>query len=219
MSKIKKIVIIIILFFIAILINSFSYAVTQEEAGESLAKFAKNFYDNYNKDIILESGHDDEAALGLTVDGKYKFDEWNFVTFMINKCWNLDVKELENFIQADVEYLTDTSDFYDKYTEEKDGKIILKDLTILKPGDICKFASPTYGEYIYIGNEEYIYMYNGSMQKSKIENPQISDIYRISKEKAESINKGNIIEIYDGEYEDEYGRYYGTVEGRYVRFI
>ena len=184
-----------------------------------MANFANNFYDNYGDLVDYGAGdiieYSSSVIAGVTfTDGRYKFSEGNFAVFMIKKCWNININNIKYFVENknNVDNLLDNNSFKEDYIDNN----ILKNTDGLKKGDLCHFRLPRNGMYLYVGNSEYIYMSDTKMEKGKIENPQVEGIYRISEEEAKSIKKGNITEIFDMEYEDEYGKYYGTTEGRYV---
>lgn len=234
MKKFKKVIIVIVMFFIALLFSNSSYAVTRERAGEALANFAKNFYQNYGDQTQYVSGENLEKRettyTGITVDGKYQFDCVGWVSFAVHQCLHIGN---ENFTYFAVppggdnvgvgfgngfELIKGSYDT-DKSIDRTEVEALVESGE-LKPGDIL-FCSPD-GPHvvIYVGNGKIIHCYDNLEYEDLYDNDMDYTGYcaigRISESTAESIEEGNITEIFDGEYMDEYGRYYGTIEGRYV---
>ena len=219
MSKLNKIVIIVILLFIPIALFGFSYAegdedtesknyeeiLTQEEAGKAIAKFTENFYEEYRS--LVEYGEDNSSnkqaiKLGITgKEGKYLFNNKSFILFVFEQCLHVG--------NDNYGYNADLSDVFDKHTE------IVNDSNV-KDGDIIYTSN--HGFVIHIGYEYCVYMDDDKGLQMEKFTPSGS-IYRIKREndKAETIiKKRNVTEIFDGDYLDDYGKYYGTTEGQYV---
>lgn len=229
MKKLKKVIIVIIMFFIALLFSNSSYAVTQERAGEGLANFAKNFYNMYQSYTKYSVEGRETTYTGITVDGQYKFDCVGWISFAIHQCLGIGEDEFTYFavppgvynnVRNDAGYFNGFELIKGKIDENTSLTRNEVENTV-KPGDIL-FCSPKGphvvlyvgdGKIVHCGGNNLTYesLYDNSMQYTGY-----CAIGRITKVKAEAIQEGNITEIFDGDYLDEYGRYYGTTEGRYV---
>ena len=132
MSKLKKILLIFVLFFIIVLLKNCSYAATKEEVGESLANFTNKFYEEYKGDVVYSYGDDEQekmAKAGLTIDGKYKFDSNDdFVYFALENCLHIESLGLSFDNDSDWEVILDQFE-----TEQVDtGGFKIKNINNLK---------------------------------------------------------------------------------------
>ena len=132
MSKLKKILLIFVLFFIIVLLKNCSYAATKEEVGGSLANFTNKFYEEYKGDVVYSYGDDEQekmAKAGLTIDGKYKFDSNDdFVYFALENCLHIESLGLSFDNDSDWEVILDQFE-----TEQVDtGGFKIKNINNLK---------------------------------------------------------------------------------------
>lgn len=229
MKKLRKIIIAFVVIFISYLFNNFSYAVTQERAGQGLANFANNFFENYAQDTVYSVEDREVTYTGLTTDGKYKFDCVGWISFAIHQ--SLHIGSNEEFTKFAVppggsNYGVGFQNGFQLMGGNADNAntVFLKqgdDISFLKPGDLL-FCGPN-GPHVvlYVGNGQITHSIGGGLKRENLFNNSSGYQYycaygRITQQTANSIQEGNITEVFDGEYEDEYGRYYGTTEGRYV---
>ena len=231
MKKLKKVILVIIMFFVALLFSNSSYAVSQERAGEGLAKFAKYFYTMYEKDTKYSVEGRETTYTGITVDGQYKFDCVGWISFAVHQCLGIGNEEFTCFAVPPgvFEGVRNNAGYFNGFELIKGSLNENSSLTrdevksTVKPGDIL-FCSPN-GPHVvlYVGDEKIIHCGGNDLTYDNLYDNSMSSQYtgycaigRITQEEADSIQEGNITEVFDGEYEDEYGKYYGTTEGRYV---
>lgn len=226
MIKFKKFVIIILI--ICILFPGKAYAITQEQAGETIAQFAEDLVNNYPSEFIYSwtdsqryAAYRLERTSGVTSHGvsyqnKYAFDCVGFVSFCIHNSLGIGNQDFTFFV-------TPQSGAYAPYFEEISPK---PDLSNLQRGDIIGNGFPHV--MIYLGNGK---MANCVTNDGNYPFIQIKDVNtssgaynsygfvaRISKSTAESINSANCTTMFNKitGAADDYGQYYGTTSGSYA---
>lgn len=226
MIKFKKFVIIILI--ICILFPGKAYAITQEQAGETIAQFAEDLVNNYPSEFIYSwtdsqryAAYRLERTSGVTSHGvsyqnKYAFDCVGFVSFCIHNSLGIGNQDFTFFV-------TPQSGAYAPYFEEISPK---PDLSNLQRGDIIGNSFPHV--MIYLGNGKMANCVTNSGNYPFIQITDVSTssgaynsygfVARISKSTAESINSANCTTMFNKitGAADDYGQYYGTTSGSYA---
>lgn len=230
MIKLKKFIIIILI--ICILFPGKAYAITQEQAGETIAQFAEDLVNNYPSEFIYSwtdsqryAAYRLERTSGVTSHGvsyqnKYAFDCVGFVSFCIHNSLGIGNEDFTFFV-------TPSKRAYAPYFEEISPK---PDLSNLQRGDIIGnyYSEDAQHVMIYLGNGK---MANCVTNGGNYPFIQIKDVStsgsaynsytfaaRISKSTAESINSANCTTMFNKitGAADDYGQYYGTTSGSYA---
>lgn len=226
MIKLKKFVIIILI--ICILFPRNVYAITQEQAGETIAQFAENLVNNYSSEFIYSwtdsqryAAYRLEKTSGVTSHGvsyqnKYALDCVGFVSFCIHNSLGIGNEDFTFFV-------TPQSGAYVPYFEEISPK---PDLSNLQRGDIIGNSFPHV--MIYLGNGKMANCVTNSGNYPFIQIKDVStssDAYnsygfvaRISKSTAENINANDCTTMFGAVTgaADDYGQYYGTTTASYA---
>lgn len=225
MIKLKRFIIIILI--ICILFPGKAYAITQEQAGETIAQFAEDLVNNYPSEFIYSwtdsqryAAYRLERTSGVTshevsYQNKYAFDCVGFVSFCIHNSLGIGNEDFTFFV-------TPQSGAYAPYFEEISPK---PDLSNLQRGDIIGNSFPHV--MIYLGDGK---MANCVTNDGNYPFIQIADVNtssesynsygfaaRISKSTAEGINPTNCTTMFNKitGAADDYDVYYGTTTGHY----
>ena len=164
MRKLKKISILIITFFMCLIFYNFSYAVTQEEAGEAIATFAKNFYEDWGNKVEYTNSENSteikEAYQGLwNGDGKFKMNSWFFIEFIFHWCLGLGEDEY-------------SPNFSSQFIEEVYDSDKVPNNDILKPGDLIdRYDAGVYGNiFIFLSSYfKILSLYPVSLNSSSVD--------------------------------------------------
>ncbi len=226
MIKLKKFVIIILI--ICILFPRNVYAITQEQAGETIAQFAENLVNNYSSEFIYSwtdsqryAAYRLEKTSGVTSHGvsyqnKYALDCVGFVSFCIHNSLGIGNEDFTFFV-------TPQSGAYAPYFEEISPK---PDLSNLQRGDIIGNSFPHV--MIYLGNGKMANCVTNSGNYPFIQIKDVSTssaaynsygfVARISKSTAENINANDCTTMFGAVTgaADDYGKYYGTTTASYA---
>ena len=224
MVKIKKIIVIILI--ICILFPKNVLAMSQEQAGETIAQFAENLIKNYSAEFIYSwtdsqrfAAYKGEKTSGVTNYGiqyndKYALDCVGFVSFCIHNSLKIGNEEFTFFV-------TPQNGAYEPYFEEITPK---PDLSNLKRGDIIGNGYPHV--MIYLGEGKMAncvtsapYIKIGDVTTNAGAYNSYEFVARITKETAESINENDCTTMFNsvtGAAKDDYGKYYGTTKGSYA---
>lgn len=224
MVKIKKIIVIMLI--ICILFPKNVLAMSQEQAGETIAQFAENLIKNYSAEFIYSwtdsqrfAAYKCEKTSGVTNYGidyndKYALDCVGFVSFCVHNSLKIGNEDFTFFV-------TPQSGAYAPYFEEITPK---PDLSNLKRGDIIGNGYPHV--MIYLGNGKMAncvtsapYIKIGDVTTSAGVYNSYEFVARITKETADGINANNCTTVFNtvtGAADEDYGKFYGTTEGSYA---
>lgn len=236
MRKIKKLImnIIIIMLIIILLFSNFSYAdvplINAKEAGEALANFALNTVSNHSEDIEYSNSTDEikkAYANQEKVDGKYKLNGVYWITFAVNNSLGL----------TNSKYIDSSNNGINGFKRVVgDGKATINEQELnknLTNGDILVSADGIYAICCGTGNNQIIYFSDSekTLKQEKISSDNTNNestdekaeekdwvaIIRITEETANSLKATNVTTLLVEDRDDEeYSKYYGTTEGRYV---
>ena len=232
MNTLKKII--VILFFVCLLFPKNVYAVTQEEAGESLSAFAINFQKVHAKETRYSTEGWRDSSTGdraMAYKGIKQYKEKNeyygmdcvgWVGCAIH--WCLGLGSDDTFTSFVVPQGEDGQTF-----STNNGFVQVANNGDLKPGDILCFYNHV-GIYAVDGSEAVVIHCDGSGPNGEgvvrsnfneyIKNKPLQYVARISESTANGINVEDINKIFSGSTglseKDDYGLYYGTTEGRYT---
>lgn len=235
MNKLKKII--VILLFVCILFPKNIYAITQKSAGATLAQFAINFEKNHAEETRYSlSGWSDyqtgDRAMAYKGIKQYKgtnsyygMDCVGWVGSAIH--WSLKLGPDNTFTC----FVVPEGDGGQSFSASN-GFVEIDKNSPLEPGDILSFwnhvgiyaIDPETKEEVVIHCDGYGRNGSGVNKSNLAEYKKTHPIYhvaRISDETAKSINAGNVTVLF-GEITgaangmNDYGKYFGTITGRYT---
>lgn len=222
MIKLKRFIIVILI--ICILFPGNVYAITQEQAGETIAKFAEDLVNNHKDEFIyswadshrhpaykLEKTSGVSEPNGVSFTNKYGVDCVGFVCFVVHNSIGIGGEEYTEFV-------TPQSGVKGSYFEEISPK---PDINNLKRGDIIWNSSPHV--MIYIGDGKVAHSITKGISIDELNS--FSDgatdyvhVARIKESTAAAIDSSNCTTIFGTVTgaADDYGQYYGTTAGSYA---
>ena len=214
--------------------------VTQEDAGEAISAFARNFVANYG--ASTEYGPAWSAYRGIKAGEKYQLNEMGWITFVVHRSLHYgDDNIYRDFISIlDSPNVNDNNGFKVELPQNDNNKIKKEDIlkkeeviATVRNGDILvetggtRLAIYVGGDIIYCDNEGDRPLKQISLfpeDKSEGENSnerrtvfkEYCAIIRFTEEAATGLKTTDITSLFDEEDDDGYGKYYGTTQGSYV---
>lgn len=235
MKIIKNILIINII--ISVFFTSSSYAMSQEQAGQTLAEFAINFFNNYGKETaysysLRENSYNGQKTSGATdksgsygsvsFSDKYAFDCVGWISFAVHNSLKIGG---DTFVTFGVPPGNRTTGYHNGFEEVlgsyTSGRAIDEDTLYsnAKPGDL--FLSTGKHILLYVGDGYVVDSVGGvpTLRYSKKQGTgySICSVGRITEETAQSLNPNNVTTMFGSTTgaADEF-EYYGTTEGSYA---
>lgn len=242
MKNCKRVIVIILLF--CILYTSPSFAISQDEAGQTIAEFAKNFYNDFGKDTAYSYNLRGESYNGTRTSGmtdatsnhsseefenKFAFDCAGWVSFAIHNSLGIGGETYTDSFGMppgpgnSAGYHWGFEEVLGNYESNPDTSIdsdIL--LNSIKPGDILFATYDKQHVYLYVGNGMIIDSIGGvpTLRYTSLKDSgyleSTCSVGRISQSAAAAINENNCTTML-GRITGAYDNiYYGTTEGSYA---
>ncbi|MBO5005333.1 MAG: hypothetical protein J6D03_08915 [Clostridia bacterium] len=238
------VMLIVIIVLVAIFPSKISFGAEQTNeqriAGNTIAKFAENFYQNYKDKVKYCGGYDGcsrcfenrkEMYDGKTLDdGFYYSDCAGWINFAIHQSLKIDTGgdsgKSNCFVTPSGGGQTGFVNEQFKIIKGNNGGSALNNNDIISeaaPGDILIKCGPHV--LLYVGNGQVIDCGAGEHEAGALKKQNINDlgygicaIVRITEETAKNINFNNCTEIFNSVtgVADDYGLYYGTTSGSYA---
>lgn len=226
MKQFKKLLITIIIF--VVLFNNHSYALTQEEAGNTLAQFATNFFNEHGQETWYDYGPERERAYRgiISGDGRYHFDCVGWISFAVHQSLRMGSEAFTYFAvppgRGNIPRYSNGFSLV-KGSETNPNALLSQEEVEreIRPGDIL-FCGPG-GPHVvlYAGNGKIVHSYSNleceDIFKNDMKYTGYCAIGRITEEAASALNKNNVTTMFGTitGAADDFDSYYGTSEGHY----
>lgn len=232
MLKNKKVIISIIVFIAILIFCKPAYAMSQEDAGKTIADFAINFYKHYGNKCGWADPGREITYKGQTVNGLYAFDCVGWISFAVHQSLQIGGEEFTYFaVPPGTWNGVRNNPMFDNGFECIKGDItneyyvIPRDevLKTVKPGDIlfCSDGGPHV--VLYVGDGNIIHSYSGDhlncdpIYDNTTHYTNYCAIGRITESTAKNIDKSNVTTSFIGEgYSESAFEYSGLSKGTYA---